>query len=249
MCHGRTVSHISRPHLEILFWPNHSCLQVPPTPAGPPPPKKGIISCDPCSSVFILFSSGSFPGIYLLLFTMPSSSFSSFQEAVHLWRTFLHSLLAPATSTCPQLCILQGLHSSLHPDGICSPLSWQPAAFSSPSILDISCHPFSACVQLRELGDGRCLFKADILLVLRACIINKTALTLNVQYESAPGESGSCWVWPKSYSWKQGRTLSLLLIFGLGFDAMCNMSLPAYPPAPERPPLLIWLSFILLCHC
>ena len=143
--------------------------------------------------------------------------------------------MASATTSCPQLCNLRGLDSSLYPDGIRSPLSWQPAGFSSPSILGIFCHLPSACVQPGELGDGRCLLKADILLVLQACIINKAVLTLNVQYESAAGESGSCWVWPKSYSWKQGKTLSLLLIFGLEFDAMCNMSLPAYPPAPQRP--------------
>lgn len=68
--------------------------------------------------------------------------------------------------------------------------------------------------------------------------MNKTSLTLNVQCETATGKGGSFWVWPKSRSWKQGRILSLLLKFGLELDAMCNTSLPAYPPAPQRLPSL-----------
>lgn len=152
--------------------------------------------------------------------------------------------MASDTSSCPQLCTLCGLHPSPCPDGIRSLLSWQLAAFSSPSILGISYHHFSACVQPRKLSGGRCLFKADILLVLQACIINKTFLTLNVQCESAAGASGSCRVWTKSPSWKQGSVLSLLLILGLDFDAMCNMSLPAYLPAPQSPPRPCSFAFL-----
>lgn len=124
------------------------------------------------------------------------------------------------------------------------PLSWQQPPSAHPaSWISCCCSP-SACVQPGEWGGGRCLFKTDVLLVLPACIINKSSLTLDVQDETAAGESGSVWVWPMSHSWKQGRILSLFLRFGLEFDAMWNMSLPAYPPAPQRPPRPCPLGFL-----
>ena len=98
-------------------------------------------------------------------------------------------------------------------------------------------------MQPGELGSGRHLLKTDILLVLQACIINKASLTWHVQYETATGDGGSFWVWPKSYSWKQeGSYLCSSSLTQL--EAMCNMSLPAYPPVLQKKPRLHTLDLL-----
>lgn len=136
-------------------------------------------------------------------------------------------LLSPALS-------LRGPHSSPHPNGICRPASWRLTAFSSRRISPVLLSP--SCVQGGELGSGRRLFQTAILLVLRVCIINKTAWMLSVPWGLLQ-ERRQLLGLAHISQLEAGRILSLLLEFGLELEATCNRSLPIYPVSPRLPAL------------
>lgn len=194
------MSHINRLHLGILSWPDNSSS---------------------AANFFFLLRGDHLLWSLLICFHSvlhhPSLVFTSCLfpfcislsvhfTVAHFWLTFLHSLLAPAPSSHPQLCVVQGLRS-LHPDGIRSPLPWQLAAFSSPCILDIFCPPSA----LPVFSQGSWVV-SGVSSKLTSCLCFGPALLTRppwhwVSNESAAGASGSCWVWPKSHwLWKQLET-------------------------------------------